>query len=134
MIKKKKNKRNPNNPSFPKSQNASSIRKSISTIAPSLPNDNFCIKNTNKKDNKTNKNDLPMSLFSIDEENDVEDRVKEESVYNMHTREVAIDCEFSEVALPKKCKRTRFDLRAQSYVNEKPGKWSLSKILIWDNP
>ena len=122
MIKKKKKARNPNNLSFPKSQSASSIRKSISTIAPSLTNDNFCMKNTNKKDNKTNKNDLPMSLFSIDKENDVQDRIKEESSYNMHTREVAIDCEFSEVALPKKCKKTRFDLNAQNYTIGKPGK------------
>ena len=84
------------------------------------------MKNANKKDKEieisADRNDLPKSHFSIDEESDVENGVKVESSYNMHTREVAIDCDFSGIALPKKCKRTRFDLNAQNYVIDKPGK------------
>ena len=125
-MKKEKKAKNTNNLSFPKSLNAKSTRKSLSTIVPSLANDNFCIKNASKKTNNikisADKKDSPMSHFSIDDENDVEDRVKVESPYNMTTREVAIDCEFSNVALPKKYKRTRFDLNAQNYVIGKTGK------------
>ena len=100
----------------------------------SINNENFGLKNKNLRaqcnGNPVEASNSPMSLFSIDEVDSVDDEVKRESSTIVQTRESAIECEFPAASKPKITKRTRFDLSTQHNNGEMQGKKQWVYMLV----
>ena len=123
------NSKNSSKPSFLETYKKKSNRVKFPSRVSSINNDNYGLKNKNLSaqcnENPVEANNSPMSLFSIDEVDNVDEEVKRESSTNVQTREIAIECEFPQVAKPKITKKTRFDLSTQHYQEKTQGKISM---------